>query len=89
MSNFTVYEFSQCRLNPIQTNELLEDWDAVRKWFTSRGRNATSQVLVIHNEQIYAVERRDGNGFAMVDQDRQNGEDGYWYPKTPRENELK
>ncbi len=56
MSNFTAHEFFNGQLTSIKTDDPLEDWDAVRNWFKTRGRSKTGQVVIIHNEKIYAVE---------------------------------
>ncbi len=80
MSDFRLYRLHRDNFTLHPLGIVCEDWDETRITFKKRGRSKNEQFIVIHNGLIHAVERADGNGFAMVSQDRQNSEDHYWYP---------
>lgn len=53
---------------------------SVRQMFKDRQRSENEQFVVVHDGLIYAIERADGEGLAMVQQDYQEEENQHWYP---------
>jgi hypothetical protein len=81
MADFQLYRLLRDQKTLLPLGITCEDMNGVREKFKERGRSENEQLVVLSDGQIHAVERRDGEGFAMVDQDRQSIEDQYWYPE--------
>ena len=80
MADFHIYRLLRDTLQLQRLDKPRPDWNAVIEFFQGRERSKNEQLVILWNGEIYAVERKDGKGFAMVWQDRQNEEDDFWYP---------